>query len=514
MRAQIKTIGGREAGTVYTIAEGEIVTIGRSLDNRISILDEKSSRKHSKIEAEADGFVISDLNSLNGTYLNGKTIVRRRLCHGDRVRVGSSSFEFLLEGRPPPLRGAKALVRPLRVIPRALRSKAVSRAMNWLVAASVALALYGVVSRWVVGDSGLDVASHPAAAMVFVDGKYVGQTPLGEITVPRGPHLVKVEKHGHVPFQRKVDVGLKSLRVEASLDALPTGTVDVTSRPVGAEVYLDGEYKGKTPRVIAGLPLGEHTLRVTRPEFLSTQETFRVSDGAPLKRAFELKQEMVQFYEDQIEREPNDASSLTELAHLHILAQRFEEAIESLEAAFAVVDRGEDSSNYASRLAQEVAKAYRVDHFDYGDFNAVAKLRRMIEEMLERVVERSPKQSNYKLLDQFYRQAGRTDKLNALYEKVYEKAPNDWEAAKNCGLGRLAAKDYESAKKLFDRARKSSPSSWETHYYYGYTCFLGRKSKKDLAEAIESYEKALRACRKGKERTTVLNAIQKAKAAN
>ena len=167
------------------------------------------------------------------------------------------------------------------------------------------------------------------------------------------------------------------------------------------------------------------------------------------------------------------------------------------------MNEGADTSDYSRRLDQEVQKAYRVDHYDYGDYNDVAKFRTMLEEMLERVVERFPNQENQKRLIGFYQQAGRADKITALYAKLYEKFPNVWDNAKNYGSSLLNAGNYAEAKRVFDKARRSS-GHWEVHNYYGVACLNSNpKSATAREEAKESLEKALRGCTEPRDRAKV-----------
>jgi predicted component of type VI protein secretion system len=72
------------------------VTIGRSSDADLVILDEKASRIHCGIRRWDGDFFIKDLKSRNGTFVNGERIELVKLNHGDRIRVGSVLFSFEL----------------------------------------------------------------------------------------------------------------------------------------------------------------------------------------------------------------------------------------------------------------------------------------------------------------------------------------------------------------------------------------------------------------------------------
>ncbi len=72
------------------------LSIGRDTTATLCIADASVSRRHSQIEKEDEQFVILDLESLNGTFINDVPVKRRRLEHGDRVRIGDSQFLFLL----------------------------------------------------------------------------------------------------------------------------------------------------------------------------------------------------------------------------------------------------------------------------------------------------------------------------------------------------------------------------------------------------------------------------------
>ncbi|MFQ5653360.1 MAG: FHA domain-containing protein [Planctomycetota bacterium] len=78
----------------------EPVTVGRDLGNGVVIQDRRSSRRHCRVSAEGDNYVLEDLRSSNGTLLNGRRATRHRLADGDRIEVGEVRIIFVASGLP------------------------------------------------------------------------------------------------------------------------------------------------------------------------------------------------------------------------------------------------------------------------------------------------------------------------------------------------------------------------------------------------------------------------------
>ena len=95
MHPRLAVIAGRLKGKVFPIPD-DLVVLGREATATFSLPDPSVSRRHSSIERDGDSFVIADLGSLNGTFVNDVPVKRRTLRHGDRVRIGDSQFLFLL----------------------------------------------------------------------------------------------------------------------------------------------------------------------------------------------------------------------------------------------------------------------------------------------------------------------------------------------------------------------------------------------------------------------------------
>ncbi len=96
MRPRLLVLSGPLKDSTIPLAEGE-VTIGREASNGIAVVDPSVSRKHCVLSAQDGRFRVRDLDSRNGTQVNGATVEEQWLQHGDEIATGDSSFLFLVE---------------------------------------------------------------------------------------------------------------------------------------------------------------------------------------------------------------------------------------------------------------------------------------------------------------------------------------------------------------------------------------------------------------------------------
>ena len=92
--------GGFE-GMTYLL-EGLETLIGRNPTTDITLLDDGISREHAIIlyDADSDSYGLEDLQSTNGTQVNGKRVRSVTLQNGDEVQVGRTVFQFLRDASP------------------------------------------------------------------------------------------------------------------------------------------------------------------------------------------------------------------------------------------------------------------------------------------------------------------------------------------------------------------------------------------------------------------------------
>ena len=98
-RGRLVVVQGDQVGKAWYLNR-PLTFLGRGNDNDIVLLDLAASRKHLRLDRHAEGFRVQDLQSGNGTLLNGRRITREELYDGDRLEVGGHILEFTNLGTP------------------------------------------------------------------------------------------------------------------------------------------------------------------------------------------------------------------------------------------------------------------------------------------------------------------------------------------------------------------------------------------------------------------------------
>ena len=96
----LRFISGKYQGGEFPIAAEKQILVGRSSDLDMVLVEDMVSRKHARINMQADQIWIEDLGSTNGTFVNGEKIKRSRLKEGDRVLIGTSILKLIAGDAP------------------------------------------------------------------------------------------------------------------------------------------------------------------------------------------------------------------------------------------------------------------------------------------------------------------------------------------------------------------------------------------------------------------------------
>ena len=89
---------GPNAGSRFLL-DADVTTAGRHPESDIFLDDVTVSRRHAEFVREGNGFVVRDVGSLNGTYLNRERIDAAGLAGGDEVQIGKYRLVFLVGAR-------------------------------------------------------------------------------------------------------------------------------------------------------------------------------------------------------------------------------------------------------------------------------------------------------------------------------------------------------------------------------------------------------------------------------
>ncbi|MBI4041510.1 MAG: FHA domain-containing protein [Deltaproteobacteria bacterium] len=96
IKAKLMVLEGKSPHTSYDL-QGKEMVIGRDAACDLFLDDDKISREHAKILLQAEGYVLEDLNSMNGTYVNHQKITSPHLLKSsDHIQLGDSVLQFAL----------------------------------------------------------------------------------------------------------------------------------------------------------------------------------------------------------------------------------------------------------------------------------------------------------------------------------------------------------------------------------------------------------------------------------
>ncbi len=138
----------------------------------------------------------------------------------------------------------------------------------------------------------------PPGAKVYLKGKLIGKTPL-LATVPTGTHTLEFRRSGYSTLRREIKITTaKSTKLTITLVAGSSGArrsntvssetgsstqVVITSKPPGAEVFLNGRPLGQTPVLSAGLSPGTYQIVIRRKGYTPYRRSVELRSGQQLR---------------------------------------------------------------------------------------------------------------------------------------------------------------------------------------------------------------------------------------
>ena len=139
----------------------------------------------------------------------------------------------------------------------------------------------------------LTVRSATSGARIFLNGNAVGTGSWTGSIMP-DTYLVELKKEGYRPAERRVTLAMNATETLdfPALEVI-TGDIIVSSTPAGASIELDGRTVGTTPEVLRSIPVGTHTLRLTRSGYQPSTSSVTVTESSPANLDLTLTKEPV-----------------------------------------------------------------------------------------------------------------------------------------------------------------------------------------------------------------------------
>jgi TolB-like protein len=134
----------------------------------------------------------------------------------------------------------------------------------------------------------LSITGKPNGAIITANGKKIGNLPLKGYRIAEGMvELTASAKDYHSQTEFMNIQRDQSYEHVFNLER-HAGKLTVITEPPDADVYLDGEGKGKTPSILNGIPVGLHNVDIKHPSFLPQSETFTLALNENKKIHFKL----------------------------------------------------------------------------------------------------------------------------------------------------------------------------------------------------------------------------------
>ena len=117
------------------------------------------------------------------------------------------------------------------------------------------------------------------AVSLYVDKKSVGTIPWTG-SLKEGMHLIEAKKEGYRSQQRTINLSQQQ-RLDVAFNELVAiqGNLSVNYKPFGADVYIDGNKVGQSPRVFNGLLVGDHKVEIKKDGYGTDSKTVNIMEG-------------------------------------------------------------------------------------------------------------------------------------------------------------------------------------------------------------------------------------------
>ena len=319
-------------------------------------------------------------------------------------------------------------------------------------------------------------------AKIFVNGEDKG-TDKWKGVLEYGEYVFEVRKDGHLPASISYNVSEKDPAQTVILpDPIPVyGTLAITSEPLDAKVYIDGEYLGVTPKYIAKQIIGDHLVKVELEGYAPQSEIVTVVEGEDADVVFSLiAQSSNQISSLSVKQEYKPVAptlSPKQLEKLRVKAKKLESKGKRYDAEKVYIELGEHGDLDA--------QIWLAEYYLYDNKEAVYWYRKAAEQ------NNSDAQN---VLGNCYYNGKGVEKDYAEAVKWYRKSAEQgyhWGQYNLAGCyysGKGIGQNYAEAVKWYRKAAEQNNS--DAQNALGNCYYSGEGVEKDYAEAVKWYRKS------------------------
>jgi hypothetical protein len=233
----------------------------------------------------------------------------------------------------------------------------------------------------------------PAGASVWLGDDILGVTPMPLPDLGDKAVLLRVALPGCVDASLEIDPGKlppdRVVRVTLE-QAGAQGVVHCETEPAGAEVYLDGEFRGRTPLALRDLEPRSYEVAFMMTSRKTVTQTLDVgaAGGTEARLRVELPSLTEEYYRQQMAKAPTNVNHYADLAHHLVLEHRFDDAAVVFGDAVTMLVKTpgvRDSERLWSEIERVIEKQY-----DYGSADQVTAARKVLSRRLGELLKAYP----------------------------------------------------------------------------------------------------------------------------
>lgn len=346
------------------------------------------------------------------------------------------------------------------------------------------------------------IVSEPGEATAYLDGRFVGVTPVAVERVEKGRHLLELSKYRHRPWKDAVAVVEDGQELRAILSPLGGEVLRVVSKPAGATVFLDGVPRGRTPAALVDIAAGTYSVQLQLDEWLPWQTAVAVQEGRETSVDAVLQFKGEEMLLQEIAALPHKIVNYYELAHQYALQQEYDKVMDTFARGFDACVHPDAETDGSRRLYQEVDRVY-TGQYDFAATDIIEALRPKLIELCRQAITRVPRNvSNYWALGQMLGREGKWEEAVAVYEsglKVMKTCRGKMHyeclaagAMYQIGWRLERQKAYPEALARYEALVKAYPKPWHAANALRRIAHIHQSILKDPGRAVDAYRRLIR----------------------